>query len=102
MNTKIPAIIRKRGTLVIPVELRQRYGILDGSPVLIEDTGGGFHITFVPGPGGTANDEYWAEVDQDFSELQKDPEAWAEYKAEFDEIDAAFAELPGEPPYSLD
>jgi AbrB family looped-hinge helix DNA binding protein len=96
------AIIRKRGTLVIPALLRERYGLDDGTAVEIEETGDGLLVRSLAPASAAANDEFWKQVDSDFARLREDPVAWAEYKAEFDQFDAAFAELPGEPPYSDD
>lgn len=96
------AIIRKRGTLVIPAALRERYGLIEGVAVEIEETCDGLLLRSLAPPSSAANDEFWKQVDSDFARLREDPVAWAEYKAEFDEFDAAFAELPGEPPYSDD
>lgn len=96
------AIIRKRGTLVIPAALRERYCLEEGTAVEIEDAGDGLFLRAVLPPSVVANDAYWHQVDQDFAELQKDPHAWAEYKEEFAAFDDAFTELPGEPSYSDD
>ncbi len=94
-------IIRKRGTLVIPAAIREHLGWDEGTVVAIDQTGDGVLIR----PANPTRppfdvEAFWKAVDRDFAELQKDPVAWAEYKAEFESTETLDG-LEYEPPYPL-
>lgn len=95
------AIIRKRGTLVIPADIRERYGLDEGTAVTIDETGEGLVIRAAARPRPALKEnKFWAEFEESIEKLASDPAAWAEYRAEFHSTEV-FDGLEHEPPYPL-
>ncbi len=95
------AIIRKRGTLVIPAAMRHRYGMEEGCAVEIEETGGGLMIRAAPRPQPSTDEAtFWEEFERDARALRQDPVAWDEFQQEFASTEVNDG-LESEPPYPL-
>jgi AbrB family looped-hinge helix DNA binding protein len=75
--------VGKRGTVVIPAALRQRFGIAEGSLVIAEAHEKGVLIRpAVAVPVDEYRQKFFAEVDHGYAELREDPIAWAAEVAE--------------------
>lgn len=75
--------VGKRGTVVIPVELRRRFGIEEGSLVIAEAQDGGVLIRpAVAAPADEYRAQFFAELDRAYESLREDPVAWEEEQTE--------------------
>jgi AbrB family looped-hinge helix DNA binding protein len=75
--------VGKRGTVVIPVELRRRFGIEEGSLVIAEACEGGVLIRpAIALPSDEYRRQFLAEMDHGYAALREDPVAWEQELAE--------------------
>jgi AbrB family looped-hinge helix DNA binding protein len=75
--------VGKRGTVVIPAELRRQFGIEEGSLVIAEATESGVLIRpAVAVPADEYRRRILAGIDRGYAALRQDPAAWEEEQAE--------------------
>jgi AbrB family looped-hinge helix DNA binding protein len=75
--------VGKRGTVVIPAELRRRFGIEEGSLVIAEAREGGVLIRpAIALPSDEYRRQFLAEAAQGYAALRDDPQAWEQELAE--------------------
>lgn len=75
--------VGKRGTVVIPAQLRRRFGISEGSLVIAEARDGGVLIRpAVALPADDYRRQFLAEVDRGYAALREDAAEWQDVEAE--------------------
>ncbi len=80
--------VGKRGAVVIPVALRRRFGIEEGSLVIAEEGEKGVLIRpAVALPADEYYRRFFAELDRGYAALRQDPDAWREELTERQTLD---------------
>lgn len=75
--------VGKRGTVVIPADLRRRFGIEEGSLVITEATDNGVLIRpAVALPADEYRIQFFTALDESYGRLQHDSQLWAEESKE--------------------
>ncbi len=83
-----PSKVGKRGTVVIPAELRRRFNIEEGSLVIAEAVADGVLIRpAVAVPLDEYHRQFLAETNRAYAALRQDAAAWAEIEAERAELE---------------
>ena len=97
----------KRGTVVIPVALRRRMGIDDGTLLTAEETDEGILLRTVvtrPRPSRMDREAFWREYVASYERMEREhPEQWQAMLDEQREWDGTLLDgLEDEPPYPTD
>lgn len=79
--------VGKRGTIVIPAELRRRYGIEEGSLVIAEACDSGILLRrAIAVPIDEYRQQFLADLDRGYAALRENPVAWRQELAERHEL----------------